>query len=100
VTTNKQSASGLLRLRGVVSCFLLVAAFIALVRAIAAHSATQRVVYVRGSADDAFGPTATPPTCHGVLVTSLAENFDSLTRVAAWMAGDKRARAAATLGYI
>ncbi len=78
VTTNKQSVSGLLRLRGVVSCFLLVAAFIALVRAIAApHSARQRVVYVRGSAD-AFGPTPTPPTCHGVLVTPLAQNFDSL----------------------
>jgi hypothetical protein len=73
-----QSASGLLRSRGVVSCFLLVAAFIALVRAIAApHSATQRVVYVRGSADS-FGPTPTPPTCQGVLVTPLAQNFDLL----------------------
>ena len=43
----------------------------------APHSATQRVVYVRGSAD-AFGPTPTPPTCHGVLVTPLAQNFDSV----------------------
>jgi hypothetical protein len=48
------------------------------VRAIAApHSATQRVVYVRGSADS-FGPTPTPPTCHGVLVTPLAQKFDLL----------------------
>jgi hypothetical protein len=72
VTTNKQTASALLRLRRVVSCFFLVAAFIALVRAIAAPpSATQRAV-------NAFGPTPTPPTCGGVLVTPLDQNFDSL----------------------
>ena len=78
MTTNKQTASALLRLRRVVSYFFLVAAFIALVQAIAApHGATQRVLYVRGGAD-AFGPTPTPPTCHGVLVTPIAQNFDSL----------------------
>jgi len=102
VTTNKQSASGLLRSRGVVSCFLLVAAFIALVRATAApHSATQRVVYVRGSAD-AFGPTPTPPTRHGVLVTPLAQNFDSLIPPAlppGWLATNTLGPAA-ILGHV
>jgi hypothetical protein len=66
--TSKQSASGLFRWRFIVSSFLLIAAFIALAGTIAAP---------RGSAD-AFGPTPTPPTCHGVLLTPLAQNFDSL----------------------
>jgi hypothetical protein len=76
--TSKQSASRLLRSRGIVSSFLLVAAFIALAGAIGSpRGVAQRVVYVRGRAD-ALGATPTPRPCVGTPVTLLDENFDSL----------------------
>jgi hypothetical protein len=76
--TENQSASGLLRWRGIVISFLLAAAVIALVGAIGSpRSVAQRVVSSRGSAN-ALGPTPTPRPCNGALVTLLDENFDSL----------------------
>lgn len=74
--TNRQSASGLLRWRVIVTSCLLVAAFIVLAGAIEAPSnVAQRVVYVpdRG---DSLGPTPTPRPCHGFLATPLDQNFD------------------------
>lgn len=76
--TSKQSASGLLLLRGVVSSFLLVAAFLALAGAIESpRGIAQQVVHVRRGGD-ALGPTPTPRPCNGGLYTLLDENLDSL----------------------
>ena len=67
-----------MRLRGIVSSFLVIAAFIALAGAIATpRTVAQRLVYVRGGAD-ALGPTPTPLPCNGGLYTLLDENLDSL----------------------
>ena len=76
--TGKQSASGLFRWRAIVGSFLVVAAFIALVGAIASpRIIAQRVVHLQ-SGTDASGPTPTSRPCNGALITLLDENFDSL----------------------